>query len=65
MSTVMKYITQIISQLMGFLGFLRKNSNKKEQNLQKEEVKKSEEVIKKIIKQKDIDVINVKFGWKD
>jgi hypothetical protein len=50
---------------MTFLGFMRKNSNKKEVILQKEQVKKSEEVIKKVVKEKNIKEINDRFGWKD
>lgn len=65
MHTIIKYISQIVSQLMTFLGFMRKNSNKKEVILQKEQVKKSEEVIKKVVKEKNIKEINDRFGWKD
>ena len=65
MRTFFKFISQIISQLMSFLSFWRKNNNKKEVIAQKKDAEKTEQFLKEIIKDKNVNEINKKFDWKD
>jgi len=64
MSTFIKYILQLFSQLMVFLKFVRTTSAKKEVIQQKEDIKKTEKHVRDIVADKKIDEINEKFGWK-
>jgi hypothetical protein len=50
---------------MSFLSFWRKNNNKKEVIAQKKDAEKTEQFLKEIIKDKNVNEINKKFDWKD